>query len=440
MNQSIQDLKQAAFQAIDENREAILEFGNSILAEPELGFKEFKTSAKIRKLFDELGIEHTDGVAITGSVARLKGKESKLSLAIMAELDAVVSPNHPNADPVTKAAHCCGHHAMMAALAGCAYALKKTGIMEELSGDIVLMAVPAEEYVEISYRNELRKEGKIQFLGGKQEFIRLGVLDDIDLTIMQHSAATEGETWMDVKATGGSGANGFLGQEVRYIGKEAHAGAMPEMGINALNAALIGLTAVNAQRETFRDDDHIRVHPIIVKGGDLVNVVPADVRIENYVRGGSVEAILDAEAKVSRAFKAGAFAVGADIDIIRTPGYLPMVLCDGLVDIMHENLKTIFGEGKTQRTGPYLGGSSDIGDVSHLMPALQASIGGVSGNLHSENYRMANPEYAYINAAKSLIATAIDLLGNEAVKAQEIKDSYQAPMTKEEYLKIWGAL
>lgn len=440
MNRSITELKQAAFAAIDARASAILALGDSILKEPELGFKEVRTGAKIRGVFDELGIGHTDGLALTGSTARLKGRDSRVSLAIMAELDAVVSPGHPDADPRTGAAHCCGHHAMMAALAGCAYAIMEADLMAELDGDIVLMAVPAEEYVEISYRNELRRAGQIEFLGGKQEFIRLGVMDDIDITIMQHTMATEGDTWDDVKAHAGSAANGFLGQEVRYTGREAHAGAMPEAGVNALSAAVIGLTAVNAQRETFRDDDHIRVHPIIVKGGDLVNVVPADVRIENYVRGGSVSAILDAEAKVSRAFQAGAFAMGAQCEVVRTPGYLPMVLCEDLVDIMHKNLETIFGADKVKRTGPYLGGSSDIGDISHLMPALQAGIGGAQGNLHSEKYRLANPEYAYLNAAKSLIATAIDLLADGASRALAIKENYQAPMTKDEYLATWGKL
>jgi len=66
---------------------------------------------------------------------------------------------------------------------------------------------------------------------------------------------------------------------VRYIGKAAHAGGMPHRGINALYAANIALSAINAIRETFRDEDTIRVHPIITRGGSQVNVIPADVRL-----------------------------------------------------------------------------------------------------------------------------------------------------------------
>ena len=77
------------------------------------------------------------------------------------------------------------------------------------------------------------------------------------------------------------------------------------MGINALYAANIGLSAINAIRETFRDEDSIRVHPIITHGGSQVNVIPGEVRLETYVRGKTVEAILEANRRVDRALRAG---------------------------------------------------------------------------------------------------------------------------------------
>src|SRR5262249_58216172 len=90
------------------------------------------------------------------------------------------------------------------------------------------------------------------------------------------------------------------------MGQASHAGGAPHMGINALYAANVALTAINALRETFREDDTIRVHPIITHGGVQVNVIPADVRVEMYVRGKTVEAIMDAHTKVDRALQAGA--------------------------------------------------------------------------------------------------------------------------------------
>ena len=96
------------------------------------------------------------------------------------------------------------------------------------------------------------------------------------MAMMMHSQAN-----MPQKAVAiGSSSNGFVGKTVQYIGKSAHAANAPHEGINALNAACLGLMGINALRETFREQDIIRVHPIITKGGDLVNNVPADVRME----------------------------------------------------------------------------------------------------------------------------------------------------------------
>ena len=210
---------------------------------------------------------------------------AKAKIAIMGELDAVVCPEHRCADPVTGAAHSCGHHAQIASLMGVAYGLKESGVMEHLDGDVALMAVPAEEGVELEWRNEMMQQGKISYLGGKQEFIKLGVFDDVDCMIMQHTGVS------DKMTAGGPGGMGFVAKIIQYIGKESHAAA-PHMGVNALDAAKIGLTACDALRTTFKDEDGIRFHPIITKGGSLVNVVPAFVQIETFVRANNMEAMI----------------------------------------------------------------------------------------------------------------------------------------------------
>lgn len=434
-----EELKKLACSAIDENRQEICGLGRSIFEEPELGYKEFKTAEKIKKVFDKLGLTYKDKQAITGIIAPLKGKESKIKISIMGEMDAVVSPKHRCADKSSGAAHACGHNAMCAALIGSAFALSSPDILSELSGDIDLMAVPAEEYVEIEYRNELRESGAITFLGGKQEFIKLGLMDNVDMMIMQHTMT---DVIPDIKAICGKEANGFTGKLIRYIGKEAHAGGEPHKGINALNAANIGLVAVNAQRETFRDQDNIRVHPIITKGGDLVNVVPADVRLETYVRGNNVEAILDASEKVNRAFRAGGYAVGAETIITELPGYLPTVRNHELEKLMYNNLVSIMGADFVEITSDKMptGGASDAGDVSNLMPTIQTYFKGASGSAHSENYEIIDEEIAYIIPAKALAMLAIDLLADEAEIGLELKKNYKALMTKEKYLSEWGKL
>ena len=436
---NVAEMKKAACEAIDNYADKLIALQESIFNEPELGYKEFKTAAKIKAALDELGYEYTDGHAVTGIITPVKGRDHKINLAIMGELDAVIVAGHPKADPVTGAAHSCGHSAQATSVIGVAAALKAPGIMENLDGDITLMHVPSEEFVELEYRQSLKEQGVIKLFGGKQEFIRLGLMDNIDMMIMQHTSVTENEgaeEWSKGNA-GGAVGKGFVGKLIQYIGKESHAAA-PHQGINALKAAQIGLAAIDANRETFQDKDTIRVHPIITKGGDLVNVVPADVRIETYVRGSNTQAIFDASAKVDRALQAGAYALGAKCIITQLPGYMCPFESEELKDVVYDNLVYVLGKDNCHRNGP--GGSTDASDVSNIMPVVHMRIGGACGVGHGADYQIKRPDIAVIAAAKIMACTAIDLLANGAVKALNVKANFKAPMTKEEYLTQWCGL
>lgn len=182
-----EELKLQVISAIDDNKERIIALGEEIFAHPELGFKEEYTSRLVKRVFEELNIPYQDGLAITGIKGNLKGRSSDLRIMVMGELDAVVCPLHPQADGKTGAAHSCGHNSQIASMLGAAIGLAP--FAGELDGDVAFVAVPAEEYVELEYRERLKEEGKLEFFGGKQEFIRLGVFDDIDMGMMIHSHA-----------------------------------------------------------------------------------------------------------------------------------------------------------------------------------------------------------------------------------------------------------
>lgn len=434
---SKEKLKKIACEAIDKRKDEIIAFAKDVASEPEYGYKEVKTSKKFSDLLSKLGYESKTGIALTGVVAEKAGNKDDFKIAIMGELDAIGVPAHKDADPQTGAVHACGHNAQLASVAAVAYALSDTDIMKDLDGSIKLMGVPAEECIEITYRKKLIDEGKISFLGGKQEFIKLGQFDDVDMTIMQHSAVMgQGYT-----AGATSSNTGFTIQLINYKGKPAHAGAAPFDGVNALNAAMLGIMGIHAQRETFKDEDHIRVHPIITKGGDIVNVVPADVRLENYVRGANPNAIMEAAAKVERAFTAGAMANGSECEIIRIPGYLPAQQCCKLNEIMYNNMVSVCGKENTLMDCPgFGGGSSDQGDVSQIIPSIQSYFAGVTGGLHSEHFCMADYDATVIKAAKCMIMTAIDALYDGAKLGSEIKSEFKPNMTKDQYLKDWGHL
>lgn len=422
-------LKQRVCQEINRLRVEIESIGDRIMKRPELGFKEFKTAELVASTMQEFGIPHEKGLGITGVKGVLTGKNPGPTVAILGELDALHIVGHPMADPETGAAHGCGHNAQIAGLLGAMMGLVKAGAAEELSGRIVFFAVPAEECVEVEYRTQLLNQNKLGLIVGKAELIRLGHFDDVDMALIVH---THNES-VDKKVAALESCNGILIKSARFKGRASHAGSDPDKGVNALNAAQLALAAINAQRETFRDQDAIRVHPILTKGGDSVNVVPADVRLETFVRGKTNASILDADAKVDRALRAGALAVGAIVEIKTIPGCMPLNDNPVLKEIFRNNITDLFGEDQFAEIG-HDGGGTDVGDIGHLMPAFHPSMGGATGDFHSQNWQISDKELAYIDPAKALALTAIDLLWGDARKAKSILENYIPAMTKKEYL------
>ena len=423
-------LKVKVCAAIDDSAAEIEALANGIADEPELGFKEVKTSAKVVDFFRNLGLEPQTGFAINGVKARAKGCKPGPTAAVIGELDAVGCPDSCKADPMTGAAHACGHNLQIAAMAGAACGIMKSGVMEQLAGDAVFFAVPAEEYIEIAYRKKLREQGKLHFLSGKGQLIYEGAFDDIDMAMQMHADKNMPEPTVSV----GESSNGFLGKTVRYVGKTAHAADAPDEGINALNAALLGLMGINALRETFREDDVVRVHPIITKGGDFVNSVPADVRMELYVRAKTMAAIEKTHKKVDAALKAGGDAIGAETIIETLPGMMPLSCNARLNELFVENSKQAW-PGIAIKDAGHFSASTDMGDVSHIIPVIHPFIGGTNGLLHTADFKAVDFKAAVLLPAKAFAMTLIDLLYDEAQEAKAILDNFEPILTKEEYIK-----
>lgn len=419
-------IKQKVCEAIAAHRADIEAIANAILAEPELGFKEVKTAKKVQDALAKLGLEFTTEHGLTGVKARMKGRTSKRTIAMLAELDAIVCRNHKNADPVTGAAHCCGHNIQIANMIAVAYGLRE--VMDELDGDVVLFAVPAEEYVEIDWRNAQRDANRLKYLGGKQQLIAEGAFDDIDMAMQMHVAAGS-------EFNLGASSNGFIGKLIEYHGRPAHAAFAPEEGINALNAAMMGVMGVNAIRETFRDQDHVRFHPIINAGGDLVNVIPDYVKMESYVRASNIEAMARYNKAVDRALKAGGDALGAKCDIQNLPGYLPLRPDQAFRDLLRENAVNLFGEDQVT-LGEHSAGSTDMGDVSHLMPVVHPWVGCVNGVLHGADYSLRDGEVAYTKTPQVLALTIVDLLAEGAEKAEAICQAFKPQLDRDSYVKF----
>ena len=426
-----EDLKIAVQEEIDRRGQELIQIARTILANPEPGFRETKTSRLVGEKFREMGIPFQGDIALTGLQGMLEGGASGPTVAVMGELDSLKVLGHPHADPVTNAAHACGHHCQIGMMLGVAAGLQAPGVLESLAGRVALIAVPAEEYIEIEYRDELRRQGKLEFLGGKPEFIRLGALDDVDMAMMTHTSSSPDEGKI---AMGGTN-NGIIAKRISFIGRAAHAGGAPHAGINALNAAMIALSAIHAQRETYRDEDTIRIHPIITEGGVAVSSVPADVRMETFVRGKTIEAFMSASEKVDRALRAGALAVGGSVTITSLPGYLPIRSDQAMLDLYRANAGGLVGEENMAVLG-HRTGSTDMGDVSQIMPVIHPYVAAATGNSHGNDYLVQDYELGVLTAAKAMAMTVVDLLADGGKRAAEIKGDYRAPLTKQSYLSL----
>ncbi|MCR5254887.1 MAG: amidohydrolase [Acetatifactor sp.] len=419
---------------IDEHREELLSFGRDIYDHAELGYKEFRTAGKFAEYTEKLGLRTTTGHAVTGVKAYLnEDKKENASLALIGELDALRIPNHPHFNEESTGAHCCGHHAQLTGILGAAIALSDPEIAKNIDGQVVFFAVPAEEYGEIEFKNRLKNEGKIKYGGGKCELIRIGAFDDIDLSIAHHSV--NGDKISFSQSTN----NGFVSKVIKVHGKASHAAGAPQDGINALNAASLGLAALGYHRETFKDTDHVRIHPILTKGGDLVNVIPEEAVIETLVRAANNEAILDAAKKTDRAFFAGGAALGATVEIETMPGYLP-TLPNPIEEELVEAAKIAGGDKYAvevlDNAGDFSGGSTDVGDLQHIMPVYTFNTGGITGKFHGADFDIADEELTYIETAKVFALGAYRFLRDNAKLSKKIVSEYEPKLNKESYTQL----
>ena len=424
------ELKRRVFEAIDRRAEEIIGIGERIASSAEMGFKEVKTARLVRETLEGLGLEPRTGLAMTGVRADARGRAGEgPTFALIGELDGLRVTGHPNADPETGAAHACGHNAQVAGMLGAAMGLLDAKAFDHFAGRVAFFAVPAEEGGDIEWRQGQIQAGNLEFPCGKQELIRLGHFDDVDLAMMIHT------NWRreDGKAGVPASNNGRVGKTARFIGRASHAGGAPHLGVNALYAAQMALAGINAVRETFQDEDSIRVHPILTHGGSQVNVIPGEARLEMYVRGKSAAGVADASAKVDRALQAGALALGAQVEIETLPGPMPLLCDPAMAKLFETAARGLVGD-EHYRNIPHRSGSTDMGDLSQIMPILHPYMGGATGAGHSAEFRIVDAQLGYVLPAKALACMAIDLLADGGTGAREVLRTAKPAMTREGYL------
>jgi amidohydrolase len=382
-------LKSRACAAVDAWAERLWMASASIHSHPELGYLEHHAVEQLTGLLLEAGLAWEAGIAGTPTAFRavVQGQTGRPSVAILAEYDALPEIGHG-----------CGHNLIAAASLGAALALK--AVERDLPGSAVLLGCPAEE-------------SAVDDAGGKIRLVAAGCFDEVDAALQVHPA-TE-----DVISMHGSLA--ACGYEFTFIGKPAHAAKVPHEGINALDGVIQTFNGVNALRQHLQPD--VRIHGIITNGGASANIVPARAACIFRVRAEKAGYLASVVEKVKRCAQAGALASGATLAIREAaPMYEDLWPSLALAKLFRDNLTAL---GRPMRSVPRRKGkgSTDFGNVSHVVPAVIASlrIAGEQVMGHSQEFAAAATSEAgrqmMLVAAKGLALTAIDLMSDAAALA-----------------------
>ena len=419
---TIEEVKEKILSAVDANRDRIIDIGRQVWQHPETGYREWQTSRLAADTLKSLGFKVTENLALTGLRADWNtGREGPV-LALLGEMDALLLPTHPEADPVTGAVHVCGHNTHIAAMLGTAMAFSQAGVTEDLSGKIAFIATPAEECIEIGFRTELIDQGKIRSMNGKQELIRCGAFNDVDLSYMLH-------------AGGGYNAwdgNGYLVKQITFHGRSTHA-AGPENSINAMSEMTLAQCAIGLLRETLFSNE--RIHGIVTSGGKAANIIPDTAGMEYLIRSDTIENLKRLNHKFDQAVKYSAQALGGTAEIRTLPGSMPMKTDPELYELFKETTRTL--ETNPRFTEIFFNpGSTDMGDVSMIVPSLHAGVMGCTGAGHSTEFHISDPERAYITATKIMALMAVDLLYGNAEKGREIAAGKAQKMSIPDYLAL----
>lgn len=422
-------MKKQCCTLIDDQSEEILELSRKLFETPELGFKEHKTKALIQEYLKKEGLPISKEYFETGFEVTIGS--GKPHIGLICELDAIPTQGHRCADPVDNAAHSCGHSTQVGIMLNVITALKKLKLEK---GTITLFFTPAEEFCDLAYRKELQAAGKIKTLSGKTNMLLAGRFDDIDCCIHMHGMGEYRGHKFSVDST----LAGFLYKEFNFIGKASHAAVCPDQGVNALNAFALFQSAVGMLRETFVDEDKNRVHGMITKGGDTVNSIPSHVVYEGYVRSFNTQKLQTISEQLTHTAKHCAMALNAECEVNDMPGYLPFHQNHDLSMVIYKNMlefttkDQILTDEKSVAAG-------DIGDLGCFIPTIQFGYTGFTGTMHGKNLEVSNENEVYIEPAKIVAMSVLDLLQDTSL-VEDIKQNFKPEMTMEEYKQYVGII
>lgn len=370
-----QRVKKIAAERLEQARGDLVALSNAIHANAEPAFNEHRSAARVAEVVRAAGFETTVGVHGLSTAVEAVAGQGELVVTVCAEYDALLGIGHG-----------CGHNIVAAAGVGAAIGL--AAVADELGVQVRLLGTPAEEHG-----------------GGKILLLEAGAWETCALSLMAHPVAGADHSAADVRS------QAVHRLRVTYTGRAAHAGSAPEQGINAADATTVALVAIGLLRQQLPADQ--RVVAIVAHGGDVADIIPARAALDVELRASTLDDVGALEAKVLACIDAGAMATGCRVATEETaPAYAELRQNAVLAALWDENMRSLGRELSPEPIAP--GGTTDMGNVSHVVPSLHPMIGitGTVATLRTTEFAVvaASPaaEQAIFDAAAAMIGTVID--------------------------------
>ncbi len=376
-----EDIARRIDEGVERHREALTALSLEIHANPELRFEEHRASARIAETLEAHGHAVERPLGGLATALRSRAGEGAARVAILAEYDAL-----------PEIGHACGHNLIAAGAVGAFLALAP--LARDLGGAVDLVGTPAEEGG-----------------GGKIILVREGVFEGVDAAMMFHpfdrdlvSHPALASVWITMS----------------FRGRPAHAAAAPWDGASALTACMQTFSLIDSQRVHFRDG--VRVHGFVTNGGQAVNIIPERAACEFSVRARNGRELERVRAIVERCARGAALACGVEVELAVRQGYRDMVNNMALARAFGRHL-TAMGRGAVESDDRVGAGSTDMGDVSHVVPAIHPwlAICGEGETLcHQHEFARAAASPAGIDtmlkAARAMARTAAEFLTDPALR------------------------
>jgi len=384
----ISEIKAEILNILDELKERLFSLSCDFYHNPETGLKEYKTSAACMAILEESGFKVEKGVAGMETAFRANFGNGKPGIALLVEMDALPEIGHG-----------CGHNISGVASVGAAIALSK--VIPMIGGRIVVLGTPAEE------------------LGiGKIAMIKAGVFEGFDAAMMAHPSSKRMVTRIFL---------GLIRLNLNFKGKPSHASAYPEEGVNALDAVIQTFNSISALRQQLRSD--VRIHGIITDGGAAPNIIPEKASASFYVRAKDLNELYSVKEKVLNCARGAALATGCELTIEEGADMnAPLKINKALADIYRRQMESL-GFKEDDFPMDKNAGSSDIGNVSQVLPTIHPHILLRRGiNIHTREFAdttiTEDGKSGLMEGARCLALTAAELiLDKEAI--ERVKEEFR---------------